>query len=98
MTVSISEASPLQRAISVYKAGRLFEAEELCQAAIAERREFFDALFLLAVVQSALGKKDEALASYNRALEVRPHSAMAHFKRGQLLRGSQAVRRGAREL
>jgi protein O-GlcNAc transferase len=75
----------LSRAISAYNAGRLVEAEQLCQQTINTKRDLFDALHLLAVVQSLLGKKDTALASYDRALKVRPDSAEALFNRGWTL-------------
>ena len=39
----------------------------------------------MAVVQSRLGKKDEALASYDRALKVRPDFAEALYNRGVTL-------------
>ena len=48
-------------------------------------RDSFDALHLLAVVQSRLGKKDTALASYDRVLKVRPNSAEVLFNRGNIL-------------
>jgi len=75
----------LNRAVAAYNKGQLNEAEQLCQRVIAIKRNFFDALHLVAVVQSRLGKKDEALASYDRALKVRPDYAEALFNRGNTL-------------
>lgn len=63
------------RAVAVYNTGRLIEAEQLCQRIIATKRNFFDALHLLATIQSRLGKNEEALASYDRALKLRPDHA-----------------------
>jgi tetratricopeptide (TPR) repeat protein len=74
-TLNLSHA--LSRAMSAYSAGKLVEAEQLCQQIINSKRDLFDALHLLAVVQSRLGKKNTALASYRRALKVRPDSAEA---------------------
>jgi Tfp pilus assembly protein PilF len=68
-TLDLSQV--FSRAISAYNAGKLVEAEQLCQQIINAKRDLFDALHLLAVVQSRLGKKDTALASYDRALKVR---------------------------
>ena len=73
------------RAISAYSSGKLVEAEQLCQQVINTKPAPFDALHLLAVVQSRLGKKDKALASYDRALKVQPTSAEALFNRGWTL-------------
>ena len=81
--LNLSQA--LSRAISAYSAGKLVEAEQLCQQIINTKRDFFDALHLIAAVQSRLGKKDTALASYDRALKVRPDSAEALFNRGWTL-------------
>ena len=72
----------LNRAVAAYNKGQLNEAEQLCQRIIAIKRNFFDALHLVAVVQSRLGKKDEALASFDRALKVRPDFADALYNRG----------------
>ena len=76
---------PLSGAISAYNAGRLVEAEQMCQQIINAKRDLFDALHLLAVVQSRLGKKDVALASYDRALTLRPDYAEALSNRGNAL-------------
>ena len=62
----------LNRAVSAYNAGKLVEAEKICQQIISAKHDFFDALHVLAVVQSRLGKKDTALTNYDRALAARP--------------------------
>src|SRR5262249_27066869 len=74
-----------KRAVSAYETGDFVAAEELCQNIIAARDDFFDALYLLAVVQSKLGKKHLALASYGRALNVRPNSAVVLSDLGVIL-------------
>jgi tetratricopeptide (TPR) repeat protein len=61
----------LSFAFSAFGAGKLGEAEELCHQILASDSDHFAALHLLAIVQSALGKKTEALASYDRALNLR---------------------------
>jgi tetratricopeptide (TPR) repeat protein len=75
----------LKRAVSAYKSGKLIEAEQLCQKIIAKKRNFFDALHLLAVLQSKMGNRDKALASYDRALSVRPDSTEVLSNRGNTL-------------
>jgi tetratricopeptide (TPR) repeat protein len=84
-TLPITIAQELRRAISAYKARQLIEAEQLCQHLIRANPDLFDALHLLAVVQSSLGKKDMALASYDRALRVQPDSVEALNNRGVTL-------------
>jgi tetratricopeptide (TPR) repeat protein len=81
--LNLSQA--LSRAMSAYNAGQLVEVEQICQQIINTKRDLFDALHLLAVVQSRLGKKDTALASYDRALALRPDSAEALSNRGLTL-------------
>jgi tetratricopeptide (TPR) repeat protein len=61
----------LSFAFSAYSAGKLGEAEQLCQQILASDSNHFAALHLLAIVQSALGKKTEALESYGRAVNLR---------------------------
>jgi tetratricopeptide (TPR) repeat protein len=68
-TLTVPQA--LSFAFSAYSAGKLGEAEQLCQQILASDSNHFAALHLLAIVQSALGKKTEALASYDRALNSR---------------------------
>ena len=75
----------LDRAVSSYNAGNLVEAENLCQQIIAEQSDYFDAVHFLAVIQSKLGKKNEALASYDRALAMRPANAEVLYNRGNIL-------------
>ena len=75
----------LARAFSAYGAGRLVEAERQCQRLTVVKPDLFDALHLLAVVQSKLGKKQEALASFDRALTIRPDHAEALHNRGNTL-------------
>src|ERR1700734_3976245 len=72
-------------AIAAYNAGKLVEAEHPCQQIVAAQPDLFDALHLLAVVQLSLGKKNLALASYDRALRVRPHYAEVYYDRGLTL-------------
>ena len=82
-TLALSEA--FNRAISAYNAGKLVEAEQLCQQIITAKPDLFDALHLLAVVQASLGKQDLALVSYDRALIVRPDHAVSLSNRGVTL-------------
>jgi predicted O-linked N-acetylglucosamine transferase (SPINDLY family) len=84
LTLTLSQA--LDRAASAYKAGKLVEAEQKCQQIITAKHDFFDALTLLAVVQSAQGKHDLALASYDLALTLRPDYAEGLSNRGNALK------------
>jgi tetratricopeptide (TPR) repeat protein len=83
--VKTTLSSTLNRAISAYKSGQFVEAEQLCQQIVAARQDVFDALHLLALVQTLLGKKETAVASFDRALKVRPRYAEALSNRGLTL-------------
>ena len=72
-------------AVSAYKAGKLADAEQLCQLIVSANSEHFDAFHVLAVVQASLGKSDLALKHYERALALRPNHADALSNRGSLL-------------
>ena len=84
-SVTFTPPQALKHAISAYKAGKYADAAKICQEIIAVKHDFFDALHLLAVVQAALGKHDLALASFDRALSLRPDHAEALFNRGNIL-------------
>jgi len=79
----------LDRAVSAYRGGQLAEAEEICRKIVATKRNFFDGLYVLAVVQAAAGKYEEAVANYNRALAVQPKHAEALSNRGNALKALQ---------
>jgi tetratricopeptide (TPR) repeat protein len=76
----------LNRAVAAYKAGQLAQAEDFCRQAIAVDRNYFDALYVLAVVQATLGKNVEALANYDRALALQPRNAEVLSNRGNTLK------------
>jgi protein O-GlcNAc transferase len=75
----------LRRAIEFYRTGKLDDAEALCWGIIGGRADNFDALCLLALVQDRLGRRDEALQNYNRALALRPNHAPTLYNRGVTL-------------
>ena len=78
-------------AVSAYNAGQFAEAEQLCRQLLATERDLFDALHLLAVIESRLGRGEDALASYARALALRPGDANALYNRGNTLQGMKRI-------
>ncbi len=75
----------MQAAFAAYDRDELSEAEHLCRGVIADAGGHFDAHHLLAVVLSRLGREHEALASYDRALAIRPLHIQALSNRGVIL-------------
>ncbi len=84
-TLAINLSKAVNRAISAFNVGKLIEAEQICQQVTNAKPDLVDVLRLLAVIQSTLGKKDAALASYKRALKARPDSAELLYNRGLTL-------------
>jgi tetratricopeptide (TPR) repeat protein len=83
----LTASEALRRAITTHNGGEFAEAERLCQAILAAEPNFFDALRLLAHVQTRLGRGNEALASYDRALALRHDDAVLFNNRGAVLQG-----------
>jgi protein O-GlcNAc transferase len=80
--ITLTLSDTLKRAVRAYQAGHFDEAEALCRTILRGKAKHFDALHLLAVVRSGLGRLQEALASYDKALAIRPDNAEALNNRG----------------
>jgi len=76
----------LNQALAAYRAGQFDEAEKICQQIVARQQNFFDAIYVLAVVQAMLGKHELALAHYDRALALQPEHAEGLSNRGNTLK------------
>jgi protein O-GlcNAc transferase len=84
-SAAIPPPEVLRRAVEAYNDGKFSEAERLCQAVTAAKPDFFDGLLLLANIQLRLGRGKEALASYDRAVALRPDDAVVLNNRGVIL-------------
>lgn len=76
---------PLERAIAALQAGLTAEAESICLTITAANSAAFEAWHVLAFAQDAQGKSEAALASYGRALDLRPGHAETLFNRANVL-------------
>ena len=83
-----------RRARTCANQGRLAEAAEWCEKAIAADKLDPAAHYLLAVVEQERGQSDAAVRSLTRALYLDPDFALAHFALGNL-RLSQGRQREA---
>jgi tetratricopeptide (TPR) repeat protein len=83
--IMLSLPEALEKAFNAYNTKKYSEVERLCTAILVAYGEFFDALHLLALAQSELGRSSAALDSYDRALAVRPDDAEALYNRGNTL-------------
>ena len=80
VTLTLSEA--IRRGAAAYEQGRFDDAERICREILGVKADDFNALHLLAIVQSRRGLHAEAEENYARALAVRPDHAEAHCRRG----------------
>jgi tetratricopeptide (TPR) repeat protein len=83
VTLTLPEA--MKRAVTAYQRGQLREAADLARAIVGVKPDYFDALHLMAVIDTQQRRFDEALASYDRALALRPDHAEALCNRGATL-------------
>ena len=75
-TVSLTVSEAFDVALKSYYAGKFAEAEQFCLRILSADPESSATLNLLAVVNMAIGKRDAALANYDRALALRPRSTL----------------------
>ncbi|MGB4782919.1 CheR family methyltransferase [Candidatus Methylomirabilis sp.] len=90
--------SDLQRAKVLADQGRLEEAHELCEAALARDRLDPETHLLLASVCHERGDIPAALEALRRAVYLAPDSASAHFLLGSLLLRQGQRKRGRRSM
>jgi predicted O-linked N-acetylglucosamine transferase (SPINDLY family) len=83
VTLTLPEA--IMRAAAAYACGRFSEADRLARAILDVKADCFDALHLIAVLESRQGRYAEALASYDRALAVQPDHSEVLNNRGNAL-------------
>ena len=70
-----------------HSAGRLFEAEGICQQILQADPNQPDALHLLGLIAYQFGKNDTAADLIDQALATRPDYAEAYSNRGNALQG-----------
>jgi len=83
--ITLTASDLLNQAVRSYQLGYLDEAEGLCRAILSADANHFEALYLLGVIQSRLGRSREALASYDRALAIKPDHVQVLSNRGAAL-------------
>ena len=79
-------ATLLRAAVQLHQAGRLREAEPICQEALLASPEHPDALHLSGLLAHEAGRHLEALERLDRAIALSPNLADAHNDRGHVLR------------
>jgi chemotaxis protein methyltransferase WspC len=100
----------LERATELANRGRLEDARQMCERVIAQAGASPEAYCLLGIISNAAGKRDEAIASFNKSLYLNQnhhdslvHLALLHEQRGEpsmaanFRRRAERARRGAAE-
>jgi tetratricopeptide (TPR) repeat protein len=85
-TVSLTLSQVFNVALNAYQAGKFAEAEQLCLKIMSADPDSAPTLNLLAIINSARGSNDAALACYDRALSLRPDFIEALNNRGAVLK------------
>jgi tetratricopeptide (TPR) repeat protein len=75
----------MQRAIFAFQQGNAREAEQLCRRVLDAKADYFDALYLLAMIAGQAGRASETADLLARAVAVNPSSADAYYNRGVAL-------------
>jgi Tfp pilus assembly protein PilF len=81
----VSMQQIFDRALALYQAGHLTEAEQLCLQILRAHKRHFGALHLLGVIRHQQGRNDEALDALSAALKAQSNSASARANRGLVL-------------
>ena len=79
-------AATFPQAAAAFERGRFAEAESICLAILDVHEKHFDAVNLLAITQFLRGSHIEALASFERALAIRPSDPDTICNRGKALK------------
>jgi tetratricopeptide (TPR) repeat protein len=82
-------AHEFERAVALFRNGRVAEAEALCERIARTDRQPLAALNLLGVIALQTGRPDVAVARFDRALAMRPQDTGLHLNRGRALIGLQ---------
>jgi protein O-GlcNAc transferase len=84
--MNINEA--IQSALKHHQSGKLHQAEHIYKKILKIKEDNFDALHMLGVLYSQLGKHDLAIKHISRAVQVRPASFRAHYNLGNVFRAT----------
>ena len=94
---TLSGQGALALAVQHFSAGRLAEAERLCQQILQQTPDQPTVLHLLGVISHQMGKNDSAVDLIRKALDINPDLAEAHYHLAVILQNigrlEEAVRR-----
>ena len=77
----------LPQALSFHQQGMLFDAKKIYEEILKQRRNHFDALYMLGVIAYQTKNMDQAEELIGKAIKINPNSTMAYSNRGNVLQG-----------
>ena len=80
-----------KKALAAYQRGDLAKTEGLCLAALKTDPDYFDALHLLAIVQTRTGRHVAALEIFDKAIKLCPNNTELINNRASALNGLKSV-------
>jgi protein O-GlcNAc transferase len=89
--MKMNNRKTLQRAIELYQAGELKQAESLCREIVKKQPENTDALHLLGVLSYQLGNYDSAIEYLHKTLRFIPANAYVHYNLGNVYKNKKDV-------
>jgi tetratricopeptide (TPR) repeat protein len=75
----------VQGALEAYRRGESTEAERLCRLALTLKADYFDALYLGAIIAGQSGRAEEAAELFANAVRANPNVPDVHYNRGVAL-------------
>jgi tetratricopeptide (TPR) repeat protein len=96
--VNVTPAKAIEMAGTLFRQGKLGQAEKVCRQVIAARPANADAHNILGVTLNAQGKGPEAIESLTRATKLAPHAASIHANLGEVLRQNGELDRAVEAL
>jgi predicted O-linked N-acetylglucosamine transferase (SPINDLY family) len=78
--------SELEQARALNQQGKFVQASAICQEILKRHPDDIESLLLMAELAARSGDKVRAIQVYTKVIDLDPASALAHYKRGNLLR------------
>lgn len=82
---SVELTAKFQQARAYHQHGELMQAQAIYEEILRIKPTHFDALNYKGLALKALNRPEQALASFNQAIVLRPRYVEAHYNRGNLL-------------
>ena len=86
LSPSVDVEGKLQQAVSLYQAGQLQQAEQICQQILRDFPRYADALHLLGVIAYQVGENKIATSLITQAIEMDSNQSSFFYSLGNVLK------------